>query len=124
MRSTRGRGGGYGLARNAADITVADIVLAIDDEGQPCPRVAKPSSGESLKHQVINSDWCADLERVMTQHLASVSLQDLADGQRRLRQEPEPAPISSVVARGISPQRRRVVTAANSVCVAARQLTL
>jgi len=124
VRSTRGPGGGYGLARKAADITVADIVLAVDDGGQPCTRAAKPFSGEGLKDQVVAMDWCSDLERVMTQHLASVSLQDLADGQRRLGQEPEPAPISSAVARGTAPQRRLVVTAANSVFAGARRLTL
>ncbi|MDP1692515.1 MAG: Rrf2 family transcriptional regulator [Burkholderiaceae bacterium] len=124
VRSTRGPGGGYGLARKAAGITVADIVRAVDEGGPPCTRAAKPPSGEGLKDQVINSDWCADLERVMTQYLASVSLQDLVDGPPRLGHAPEPAPISSVVARGMAPQRRRVVTAANSVFAAARQLTL
>lgn len=124
VRSTRGPGGGYGLARKAAEITVADIVLAVDQGGQPCTREAKPPSGHGSPDQRIASDWCSDLERVMTQYLAAVSLQELADGQRRLGQEPEPAPIPPVVAPGMAPQRRLVVMAANSVFAAARQLTL
>lgn len=85
VRSTCGPGGGYGLARDAVDITMAEIVLAVDEPVQPCPRAAvHPSSRGNPPDQRVASDWYADLEREMVQFLASVSLQDLAEAQRRL----------------------------------------
>lgn len=84
VRSTRGPGGGYGLACSAADITVADIVQAVDEPGQSCNRAAaRPSSRGHPPDQRIASGWCADLERTMVEFLESVSLQDLAETQRR-----------------------------------------
>lgn len=84
VRSTRGPGGGYGLACSAADITVADIVQAVDEPGQPCNRAAaRPSSRGHPPDQRIASGWCADLERTMVEFLESVSLQDLAETQGR-----------------------------------------
>ena len=91
VRSTRGPGGGYDLARDAVDITMAEIVLAVDEPVQPCLRAsAHPSRHGSLPDQRIASDWHADLEREMVQLLASVSLQDLAEAQRRLCPGSEP----------------------------------
>lgn len=84
VRSTRGPGGGYGLARRAADISVADIVLAVEEPGPPGTRAAEAPAGDGgAPDQRISSDWCADLERVMTRFMASVSLQDLAAAKDR-----------------------------------------
>lgn len=125
VRSTRGPGGGYGLARSAADITVADIVLAIDEPPRPCTRAQNPPSGNGHPvDQRSASDWCTDLERMMMEHLASVSLQDLAGAQPLIGPETAPIPVCAAVSRGVEPRRRSVVTAANSVFAAARQLTL
>lgn len=89
VRSTRGPGGGYGLACSAADITVADIVYAVDESEPPCTRAAaQPSSPDAPAGQRITSDWCADLECEMAQFLASVSLHDLVLQQGRR----DPAP--------------------------------
>jgi Rrf2 family iron-sulfur cluster assembly transcriptional regulator len=78
VRSTRGPGGGYGLACSAAEITVADIVHAVDKSEPPGARTAdRPSGRDQRADQRIASDWCADLEREMAQFLASVSLHDL-----------------------------------------------
>ena len=78
VRSTRGPGGGYDLACSAAEITVADIVTAVDDRGLRSTRIAaRSSSCDSPPGQRIVSDWCADLEGEMAQFLASVSLHDL-----------------------------------------------
>ncbi len=78
VRSTRGPGGGYDLACSAAEITVADIVNAVDERGPRCVRTAaRSSSHDTPPGQRIVSDWCTDLEVEMTQFLASVSLQDL-----------------------------------------------
>lgn len=84
VRSTRGAGGGYNLARSAADISVVDIVLAADDPAQARTRAADrpPGCDYPQDHRIV-SDWCTELDGVMTQYLASVSLQDLAGPQPR-----------------------------------------
>ncbi|MFI5444953.1 Rrf2 family transcriptional regulator [Polaromonas sp. UC242_47] len=85
VRSARGPGGGYSLARDAVDINMADIVLAVDEPGRHDPRAVISSVGAGHpRGQRIASDWHADLERTMVEFLASVSLQDLAESQGRL----------------------------------------
>jgi Rrf2 family transcriptional regulator, iron-sulfur cluster assembly transcription factor len=72
---------------------VADIVLAVDEPAQPGTRAADQTSGDGNPPcQRIASDWCADLERAMSQFLTSVSLQNLVSEQYRLGAAPEPVP--------------------------------
>lgn len=79
VRSVRGPGGGYSLARSAQDISMADIVLAVDDSGTtataPSPSLAGP------RGQRVGSDWHAELESAMVAFLRSVSLQNLAESR-------------------------------------------
>lgn len=88
VRSVRGPGGGYRLARSALDITMADIVLAVDDSGT----VATVPSGGPAKSpdQRVASDWHAQLETNMVAFLRSVSLQELAEA--RCRHDPRGDP--------------------------------
>jgi Rrf2 family iron-sulfur cluster assembly transcriptional regulator len=73
VESTRGPGGGYTLGRPAAQITVADIVGAVDDaEDQP------PRTG--LADDAAAHLW-RDLEAVMLAHLGTITLQRLLDEQ-------------------------------------------
>ncbi|MCX7814599.1 MULTISPECIES: Fe-S cluster assembly transcription factor [Tepidimonas] len=80
VESTRGPGGGYTLGRKASEITVADIILSVDEpidatqcggkenchgEGQPC-----------MTHEL----W-EELNARMLEFLRSVTLQKLVDDQ-------------------------------------------
>lgn len=115
VRSTRGPGGGYGLACSAADITVADIVYAVDESGPRCARTAAQSSSRDLPPgQRIASDWCADLERELAQFLASVSLHDLVLQHGRRNAAPEPAAVRAAIIGDVTHQRG-VGTAPHSV---------
>ncbi|MEO6984174.1 MAG: Fe-S cluster assembly transcriptional regulator IscR [Paralcaligenes sp.] len=89
--SVRGPGGGYSLARLARNITVADMIFAVDEpldatscggkENCTIGRLGK--SGKCMTH-----DLWSTLNRKMVDYLDSVSLQDLVDQQRmRLLQE-------------------------------------
>lgn len=86
--SVRGPGGGYLLARVARKITVADIVLAVDEPldsthcggKQNCNIGRNGHSGKCMTHEL----WSA-LNRKVVDFLDSVSLQDLVD-QERMRQ--------------------------------------
>lgn len=115
VRSTRGPGGGYGLACSAADITVADIVHAVDESGPRCTRTAAQSSSrDHPPGQRIASDWCADLERELAQFLASVSLHDLVLQHGRRSAAPEPAAVRAAIIGDVTHQRG-MGTAPNSV---------
>jgi Rrf2 family iron-sulfur cluster assembly transcriptional regulator len=90
VRSKRGVGGGYVLARDAESITLAEIVAAVDgpivagDFGEPHRDGACDHEGQC----VLLAVW-ADVGSHMREHLASFTLADMV-----------------LQARGIKPQRR------------------
>lgn len=90
VRSKRGVGGGYVLARDAEDITLAEIVAAVDgpivagDFGEPHRDGACDHEGQC----VLLAVW-ADVGNHMREHLASFTLADMV-----------------LQARGIKPARR------------------
>ena len=91
VRSARGPGGGYSLARSALDISMADIVLAVDADTS-CASPAAPSAGiGQLRDQRVASDWHAELESTMVAFLRSVSLQELAEARCPHGQRSNPA---------------------------------
>jgi Rrf2 family protein len=93
VKSTRGAEGGYGLARPAHDISVADVIRAVDG---PLANV-RGERVESVEYEGAAAElrdlWVAvraSLRRV----LESTSLQDVVDGDlpeavRELTQDPE-----------------------------------
>lgn len=83
VRSTRGPGGGYRLARDGADISVADIIIAVDE---PAPRseqgpLQRGDEKAGSKLRVDGSFW-SDLNTKILELLSSVSLGSLAAEQR------------------------------------------
>ena len=81
VESVRGPGGGYCLGRNAVEITVADVILAVDE-----PLDATQCGGrENCKsdHRCMTHDLWSTLNRKMLDYLASVTLADLVEKQRR-----------------------------------------
>ncbi|CAM4053630.1 Fe-S cluster assembly transcriptional regulator IscR [Bordetella tumulicola] len=87
--SVRGPGGGYSLARLARNITVADIIFAVDEplDATNCGGKHDCTSGRDGKSggQCMTHELWTTLNRKMVDYLDSVSLQDLVD-QQRLRQ--------------------------------------
>ena len=81
VESTRGPGGGYTLAKKVADITIADIVLAVDEQLDATNCGGKEDcmggyGGPCMTHEL----WSALNER-MLEFLRSVTLQKLVDEQ-------------------------------------------
>ena len=80
VESTRGPGGGYTLARPAAEITVADIILSVDEpiDATQCggKENCQGEGGRCMTHEL----WAALNER-MVEFLESVKLQALVDDQ-------------------------------------------
>ncbi len=84
--SVRGPGGGYTLARKADKVTVADIIIAVDE-----PLDATQCGGKENCHgadheggtRCMTHDLWTTLNEKMVDYLDSVSLQDLVDQQRK-----------------------------------------
>lgn len=74
VSSTRGPGGGYTLGRELSGISVADVVMAVEEETDPESQM--PTRGEDLTGTL----W-ADLDDVLLRHLATVPLKSLVDAQ-------------------------------------------
>jgi Rrf2 family protein len=86
VRSKRGVGGGYVLARDPADITLGQIVSAVDgpivvgDFGEPHQNGACDHEGQC----VLLAVW-AEVGRHMRDHLDSFTLADMVATARDLR---------------------------------------
>ena len=80
VESVRGPGGGYNLARDMAKVSVADIILAVDE-----PIDATQCGGKENCHDeqkcLTHDLWAALNDRIFS-YLESVSLRDLVDNQK------------------------------------------
>ncbi len=83
VRSQRGREGGYWLARPAEEITIADVVRAVEGplahvRGEPPETVHYPGPAEALEQVwiAVRANLRAVVERVTVADVASGSLPD------------------------------------------------
>jgi Rrf2 family iron-sulfur cluster assembly transcriptional regulator len=90
VESIRGPGGGYSLARGADKVTVADIIIAVDE-----PLDATQCGGKENCHgadaatgaRCMTHELWATLNEKMVNYLDSVTLQDLVDQQKQKNSE-------------------------------------
>lgn len=79
VESMRGPGGGYLLARPGAKISIADIIVAVDE---PLDATNCRSLGNCHEeHQCSTHDLWVGLNEAIYNYLAAVTLQQLADKQ-------------------------------------------
>jgi Rrf2 family iron-sulfur cluster assembly transcriptional regulator len=85
VESVRGPGGGYHLARRPEDVTVADIIIAVDEplDATQCGGKENCHSSHEPGGRCMTHDLWATLNAKMVDYLDSVSLKDLADQQRQ-----------------------------------------
>lgn len=82
VKSVRGPGGGYLLARAASDTRISDIVLAVD-EPLAATRCAPgaPEGCHTNKSRCLTHDLWEELGNQIYLYLSSVSLADVVDKQ-------------------------------------------
>jgi Rrf2 family iron-sulfur cluster assembly transcriptional regulator len=83
--SVRGPGGGYNLARPAWEVSVADIIIAVDEpiDATQCGGKENCNSLEQTgPKRCMTHDLWATLNTKMVDYLESVSLQNLVDQQK------------------------------------------
>ena len=93
VESVRGPGGGYNLARRPEDITVADIIIAVDepiDATQCGGKQNCHADGEAKGTRCMTHDLWATLNAKMVDYLDSVSLKDLVEQQKEKPAETKP----------------------------------
>jgi len=114
VESTRGPGGGYSLGRKAEEITVADIIVAVDE---PLDATGCGGKGDCMGEEsgkCMTHDLWAGLNAKMIEFLDSVTLKQLVDEQIAKGVSIEEQPVK----RAISSQpvvKPIKVTAPNSV---------
>lgn len=99
VESTRGPGGGYTLARKAAEITIADIIVSVDEPIDATQCGGKENCHD--EHRCMTHDLWANLNKRMYEYLDSVTLAALV--RREVAPESEVNIIKDV-------RRRSVIT--------------
>ena len=96
VKSVRGPGGGYRLAREACETAVAEIVLAVDEpiRATRCVGAGSPKGCMIKGERCITHHLWEDLGQEIHRYLASVSLEDVIQnrtGQARMGAAPTAA---------------------------------
>ncbi len=89
VRSVRGPGGGYRLSRPAAEVRVADIILAVDEPiaATRC-KPGSPKGCTGTTARCITHDLWEELGRQIHVFLSSVSLADVVERRVLGRSQP------------------------------------
>lgn len=85
VQGVRGPGGGYILSRPASEISLADIVAAVDGADE-----SHRNNGLGHDHGPTSEMW-EDLGRVFQDFLKSITLEDVVQRRQRVRNTPIPA---------------------------------
>jgi Rrf2 family transcriptional regulator, iron-sulfur cluster assembly transcription factor len=115
VESTRGPGGGYSLGRDSTLITVADIILAVDEpiDATGCGDGEENCMGDDTGRCMTHHLW-ATLNAKMIEFLTSVTLHQLVQEQLDKGVSIDDAPIKRAI--GTSPVVKPIkITAPNSV---------
>jgi len=114
VESTRGPGGGYSLGRKAEDVTVADIITAVDEPIDATNCQGKENCMGEDAGRCMTHDLWASLNAKMIEYLNSISLKKLVDDQLAKGVSIEEAPIKRAISSApvVKPIK---VTAPNSV---------
>lgn len=81
VESTRGPGGGYTLGRSLAEITVADIIVAVDEPIDATGCSGREGCMGEETGKCMTHDLWASLNTKMIEYLDSISLKKLVDEQ-------------------------------------------
>jgi Rrf2 family transcriptional regulator, iron-sulfur cluster assembly transcription factor len=114
VESTRGPGGGYTLGRSLAEITVADIIVAVDEpiDATGC-NGREGCMGEDTGKCMTHDLW-ASLNTKMIEYLDSISLKKLVDDQVARGVSVDDAPVRRAIS-SVPVVKPIKITAPNSV---------
>ncbi len=122
VESTRGPGGGYSLGRAAADISVADIIVAVDEPIDATGCGGKEDCMGQDAGKCMTHDLWTSLNEKMIESLDSISLGRLVDEQLAKGVSIDEAPVKRAISSApvVKPIK---VTGPNSVFALGAALT-
>ena len=82
VESTRGKEGGYRLARKPEEYTIQEILSCIEDNLAPVACIQDGSNQCDRAGECLTIPMWKELDDITNSYLASVTLQDLIDGKR------------------------------------------
>lgn len=91
LRTVRGVSGGVALGRPASEISLFDVVSAVEESLCPSPCVDAPEGCPFGRRCPVRDVW-TDVGRVLDDHLRSVRFSELADAPASRRQDGRGAP--------------------------------
>ncbi len=106
VKSTRGPGGGYRLGRSSSQISVADIVQAVEDPLE--------EQSDELRSMGMSRALWLRLQTTMLEHMSGISLESLVDEQVAAGMTKSTAQPRRTLAQPVAIKLRRP-TAPNSV---------
>lgn len=80
VKSTRGPGGGYSLNRDAADISISDIILAVDESCQIA--ACNDIEGCQGDYQCLTHDLWTELSNEIRSFLDGISLAEMMANEK------------------------------------------
>ena len=81
VKSVRGPGGGYRIAKDLQAISVSDIITAVDEQID-ATQCGGQENCRGDEHRCMTHDLWTTLNKKMYEYLASVSLRELVDAQQ------------------------------------------
>lgn len=98
--SVRGPGGGYCLARPSVQISIADIVIAVDEplDATNCGEMGNCRDGKPC----ITHDLWMGLNEKIYAYLAEISLQQLIDNQANNHAAVSPVKLNKIAAKHVT----------------------
>jgi Rrf2 family iron-sulfur cluster assembly transcriptional regulator len=122
VESTRGPGGGYSLGRKIELITVADIIVAVDEPIDATGCAGKENCMGDDAGRCMTHDLWASLNQKMIEYLNSVSLKKLVEDQLVKGVSIEETPIKRAIS-SVPVVKPIKITAPNSVFALGRALS-
>jgi Rrf2 family iron-sulfur cluster assembly transcriptional regulator len=114
VESTRGPGGGYSLGRKAEAITVADIIVAVDEPIDATDCGGKENCMGDDTGRCMTHDLWASLNQKMIEFLDSITLKKLVDDQLAKGISIEEPPVKRAIS-SVPVVKPIKITAPNSV---------
>jgi Rrf2 family iron-sulfur cluster assembly transcriptional regulator len=114
VESTRGPGGGYSLGRKSELITVADIIVAVDEPIDATGCAGKENCMGDDAGRCMTHDLWASLNQKMIEFLDSISLKKLVEDQLAKGVSIEESPIKRAIS-SIPVVKPIKITAPNSI---------
>ncbi len=83
LKSSRGKDGGYALAKSAAEISVNDVIRLTEGSLEPVSCRERKADPDEKSVSALTLPMWQNLDKMIADYLSGISIRDLADGKIR-----------------------------------------